>query len=135
MALDYGKKRIGVALSDPLGIMANPLCVVHREGSRQKDLQSIADLIAQHEVATLVMGLPLNMDGTPGIIVDEVREFARLLGELANVRIEFVDERLTTAEAERMLTDEADLSREKRKGVRDKIAASFILESYLNSRI
>ncbi|MBN1823796.1 MAG: Holliday junction resolvase RuvX [Endomicrobiales bacterium] len=133
MGIDYGSKRIGIAVSDILGVTAAPLVVVEKTG-RDEDVKKIADIIMEKTVGTVVFGLPYNMDGTDGSLVPEIRSFAAKIGELSKAEIKFVDERLTTLQAERMLVEEADVSREKRKQVRDKISASIILQSFLDSK-
>lgn len=130
IGIDFGVKRIGVAMSDPLGITAQPLCVLER-ASNAVNVAQIEDLVRKNEVARIVVGLPLNMDGTDGNLMKEVKSFAAALETQIGVPVEMYDERLTTMQAERMLTEEADMSREKRKQVRDKVAASLILRSYL----
>lgn len=132
LAIDYGKKRIGLALSDPLGITANPLSVLHRK-SLSEDIKKIKSIIEEKEVGKVVLGLPLNMDGTPGILTEEIKSFAKKIEKEVNIDVEFHDERLTTHEAENLLIEEANMSREKRKKIKDKIAACLILKSYLES--
>lgn len=134
LALDYGKKRIGIAISDLLQITANPFDVVEHV-SFKKDALKILEIARANEVSTVVVGMPFNMNGTSGEMVDTVNrfieEFKLVAGE---IEVKTVDERLTTMQAERMLTEEADISRAKRKNVRDKIAASLILQIYLDSK-
>jgi putative holliday junction resolvase len=132
LGLDFGTKRIGVALSDIMGITACPFTVIERQ-SIEKDFQKLAGIISEQDVKLIVLGDPLNMDGTPGMLTDDVKSFAKKLREKFNIDIKFVDERLTTMQAERILVEEADYSRGKRRNVRDKIAASLLLQSYLDS--
>ena len=134
LALDYGKKRIGLALSDLLQITASPFDVIERE-SFKKDALKILEIAKANEVGTVVIGLPINMDGTESEMSEFVKSFIAELQNIAgDIEIKTIDERLTTAQAERMLTEEFDISRSKRKGVRDKIAASIILQVYLDSK-
>lgn len=133
MGIDYGVHRIGVALSDLLGCTAQPFEVVERV-SIKKDIERLREIARSKEVELVVMGLPLNMDGTPGMLTDEVNGFAARIGEALKVPVELYDERLTTLQAERMLIEEGDVSREKRKQVRDKVAAALILQAYLDSK-
>jgi putative Holliday junction resolvase len=133
LGIDYGVKRIGLALSDPLLLTARPYEVIHRTSLRE-DVQRIRTIVTEQEVSCIVVGLPLNMDGSPGILTDEVTSFAETLRKELSVTVELYDERLTTLQADRMLTEEADISREKRKMVRDKLAASLILQSYLEQK-
>ena len=129
MALDVGDKRIGVALSDPLKITAQGLTTYQRTILKE-DVEGIWQLIREHEVEELVVGLPKNMDGSQGYKVDDVKFFVDQLLKKGDIPILWVDERLTTVSAERTLL-EADVSRKKRKTVIDKMAATIILQSYL----
>lgn len=133
LGIDYGHKRIGIALSDVLEVMASPLEILQRQ-SLAKDLDYLAALARKHEVGKIVVGLPVNMDGSEGELAAQARAFADALTTRLGIPVELYDERMTTLQADRMLTEEADLSRGRRKEVRDKIAASLILQSYLDSR-
>lgn len=134
MALDYGEVRIGIAFSDLLNIIANGYETYTRR-TLDKDLEYLSTLAKDREVDTIVMGLPINMDGTEGERALATREFADKLHEISGLPIAFIDERLTSVSAERMLI-EADVRRENRKKVIDKVSATIILQSYLdrNSR-
>ncbi len=124
--------RIGLALSDPLGMTAQPLQVLERRGPR-KDLRRLAALVREHEVSTVVVGLPRKLSGEEGRSAAEARELAEGLGrELPGVRVALWDERLTTVEATRTMT-EGKVSREKRKRVVDVLAAVLILQGYLDA--
>lgn len=129
MALDVGEKRIGVALSDPLKITAQGLETYHRSILKE-DVAHIWQLIKENDVTELVVGLPKNMDGSLGFKVDDVKFFVEALLKKGEIKIIWIDERLTTVSAERALL-EADVSRKKRKAVIDKMAAVIILQSYL----
>lgn len=129
MALDVGEKRIGVALSDPLKITAQGLETYHRSILKE-DVAHIWQLIKENDVTELVVGLPKNMDGSLGFKVDDVKFFVEALLKKGEIKIIWIDERLTTVSAERALL-EADVSRKKRKAVIDKMAAGIILQSYL----
>ncbi|MBL7070974.1 MAG: Holliday junction resolvase RuvX [Candidatus Omnitrophica bacterium] len=131
LALDLGKKRIGLAISDALGITAQPLEVLTRT-DRAGDLDHLKAIIRNMNVTRVVVGLPLNMDGTAGEKADEAYEFVELLNGELNIPIKLWDERLTTMEASRILL-QADVSRKKRKKVDDKMAAQLILQSYLSA--
>ena len=134
MALDVGERRIGVALSDILGITAQPLMTYNRADNNQKaDILGLCELIKKHEVEKLVVGLPKNMNNTIGFKAEEVQHFIKALQKEIDIPIEWVDERLTTVSAERTLL-EADVSRKKRKKVIDMMAAVLILQTYLESR-
>lgn len=132
MGLDVGDKRIGVALSDLMGWTAQGLETIHRENLKI-DLQSLEKIIHENNVRKVVVGLPKNMNGTLGPQSQKVMEFAKKLEQRTKVEIVFWDERLTTVAAERTLI-EADIRRQKRKNVIDKIAAIHILQGYLDSQ-
>ncbi len=133
MALDFGDARIGIAMSDIMKIIANGY-ETYKRTSEDKDLAYIASLVKPNLVDEIVFGLPVNMDGTEGDRAIKTREFAIKLGELLQgIKISFQDERLTTVTGERMLI-EAGVRREKRKGVIDKIAATIILQQYLDCK-
>ena len=132
MALDIGDKRIGVAISDPLKITAQGLTTYNRTILKE-DIAGIWQLIQENDVEKLVVGLPKNMDGTEGYKVDDVKFFIGELLKKGTIPIQWVDERLTTVSAERTLL-EADVSRKKRKNVIDKMAATIILQTYLDSQ-
>ncbi|MBO8125849.1 MAG: Holliday junction resolvase RuvX [Firmicutes bacterium] len=132
MALDVGTKRIGVAITDPLGMLAQPLTVVQRK-SDEAAIEEILKLIAEKGVGEVVVGLPRRTDGSEGPEAAAVRQFAAKLQERCNAPLAWYDERLTTALAQNVLL-EADLSRAKRKKVVDQVAASVILQGYLEYR-
>lgn len=131
MGLDVGDKTIGVALSDPLGWTAQGLEIIQRVGIK-KDLQRLGEIINEYNVNRIVVGLPKNMDGTMGPQCGKVLEFNDRLSRRFN-KIEIIqwDERLTTVAAERTLI-EANINREKRKKIIDKISAVYILQGYLD---
>ena len=128
-ALDVGEVRVGVAVSDELGITAQGVGVVRRVGGR-RDLEAIADVLRPYAPERLVVGLPLNMSGTEGPQAARVRAFANDVATHLGLPLEFWDERLTTVAAERTLL-EADVSRRRRREVIDKVAATLILQGYL----
>lgn len=130
MALDLGGKRIGIAVSDMLGIIASGLETYERQNV-VSDCTYIANLVKLHDVKEIVVGLPKNMDGTSGDSVDKTYKFCEVLKQYTNAKIVFYDERLSTAAAEKLLIS-ADVSRKKRKNVIDKLAATIILQDYLN---
>lgn len=134
MALDVGDVRIGIALSDPLKITAQGLETLTRTNNK-KDYQYIWQLIEDKEVSELVVGLPKNMNGTIGPQGEKVKTFVEELLKYkdADLKVIYVDERLTTVTAEKTLIA-GDVSRKKRKQVVDKLAATIILQSYLDSK-
>jgi putative holliday junction resolvase len=131
-ALDVGEARIGIAVSDELGITAQGVGVVQRRGGRH-DLEALAERLAPYQPERLVVGLPLNMNGTEGPQAEKVRAFATRVAEHLALPLEFSDERLTTVAAERTLL-EADLSRRRRRELIDQVAATLILQTYLDRR-
>ena len=132
LGLDVGDRRIGVAVSDPLGWTASPLPTVERV-SWKKDLARVRSLLEENRVALVVVGLPIRMDGTSGERAERTLEFVRRLQATTRVPVVTWDERLSTREAERRMV-EADVRRERRREVIDGIAASLILQGYLDSR-
>jgi putative Holliday junction resolvase len=132
MGLDVGTKTIGVAVSDELGITGQSVTTLRRTSLRA-DLAALGELIAEHQVSRIVVGLPLNMDGTEGPMAKACREFGAALAESSGRPVEYWDERLSTVEAERALL-EADVSRRKRRQVVDRLAAAIILQSWLDAR-
>jgi putative Holliday junction resolvase len=132
MGLDLGSKTIGVALSDPLTITAQVLTSIRRT-TLEKDLEAIVGLVEEYQIQELIIGLPINMDGSRGGAVDKVETFIGQIKTRLSVRIIPWDERLSTVAAERILL-EGDLSRAKRRKVIDRLSAAFILQGYLDSR-
>jgi putative Holliday junction resolvase len=131
-ALDVGEARIGVAVSDELGITAQGVGVVRRVGGR-RDLDALADLLGPYAPSRLVVGLPLGLNGTEGPQAVKVRAFAEKVAAHLALPLEFWDERLTTVAAERALL-EADVSRRRRRDVVDQVAANLILQGWLAAR-
>lgn len=130
LALDLGGRRIGLALSDPEGVLASGRGV-YRRRNLEEDLEYLKRLTGEEGVEEIVLGLPRNMDGSLGEQAERALKFKRLLGKRMGLPVRLFDERLTTAEAERVLI-EADLSRRRRKLVRDELAAVLILQGYLD---
>jgi len=131
IALDLGEKRIGVAVSDALNITAQSVGTIERKGIKN-DLKKIEELIKEYSVGTLVVGLPLNMNGTKGKAVDIAINFVSELKKEIQINVEMIDERLTTRQGERLFL-EADMSRTKRRKNIDKVAAQLILQNYIES--
>ncbi|MCL6560132.1 MAG: Holliday junction resolvase RuvX [Firmicutes bacterium] len=132
MGLDFGDKRIGVALSDPLGWTAQGLEVIQRGASVAADIKRIKEIVDKYQVERIVLGLPKNMDGSPGPAAEKVKSFAGNLAGVLKIPVDFWDERLSTVAAEKLLI-EADMSRARRRKVVDKMAAVMILQGYLDS--
>lgn len=131
LGIDYGEKRIGVAVSDPLGITAQPVEVVENNPEAVSKINDIINKIENVEL--IVVGLPKTLKGEIGISAQKVLEFVEIIKKEINIPIVTWDERMTTAAAEKMLIS-AGLSRGKRKKVIDKAAAAYILQSYLDSK-
>ena len=133
MGLDLGNVNIGIAFSDPLGMFASGF-VNYRRQTLEQDLKYIADLAVEKQVDTIVVGLPKNMDGTDGERGQFTYDLCAELKKFTSLPIVYQDERLTTVSAEKLLIS-ADVRREKRKTVIDEVAASIILQSYLDKKI
>jgi putative Holliday junction resolvase len=131
LGIDYGRRRIGLALSDGGGILASPLPTYVRGRSEKRDIAALISLIDQHGVTAIVVGWPLNMDGSHGEMAREAEAFACRIGQEAALPVELFDERLTSSEAERVLL-EADLPRRRRKELRDSLSAVLILQGHLD---
>jgi putative Holliday junction resolvase len=131
-AIDFGRKRIGLAITDTDGRGAYPVGIVERR-SLKEDLDAIRSQLAERRVSRIVVGLPLNMDGAEGPSARAARAFAEHLGTATGVAVEMFDERLTSVEAEERLRS-ASISRSGKKAVRDAVAATVILEGWLESR-
>jgi putative Holliday junction resolvase len=133
MGLDLGQARIGVALTDELGVVAMPLLTIERQ-NRQQDTDSILGLAAEHAVAVVVVGVPYQLDGSTDEQAERALNFIRRLGRrLEGVPVFPWDERLTTREAERVLID-GGVRRKGRREVVDQLAATLILNSFLEAR-
>jgi putative holliday junction resolvase len=132
LALDHGTKRIGVALSDELRWTAQPLETYERR-TLERDIAHIQDLVRAHDVGQVLLGLPLRLSGEEGPAVQAVRQFVERLEASLPVPVITWDERLTTKAAEELLIA-ADMSRKKRKGVVDRVAAAILLQSYLEAQ-
>ncbi len=131
MGLDVGDKTIGVAISDALGLTAQGITTVRRQ-SWAADLSALKELAIEREVTGMVVGLPLNMDGSEGPRAEKSRAFAERASEALGLPAELWDERLSTAEVQRMLIS-ANVSRARRKEVVDKLAAQVILQGFLEA--
>jgi len=130
LAIDYGRRRHGLAVSDEDGIIARPLSALDRTRDEDEDVRRIAAIVTEVGASQIVVGLPLLPDGTEGTIAGEVRRFAERLRDALGVPVDSFDERLTTSEAERVLI-EGGVRRRQRKSLRDGLAAVLILQGYL----
>lgn len=133
ICFDVGERRIGIAVSDMLGITAQPVETYHRTGNLEKDYEYLASIIKEQEAVKLVVGLPKNMNNSLGFKAEEIQnfieEFKAYLPD--QFPVDWIDERLTTVQAENVLL-EANVSRKKRKKFVDKIAAVFMLQTYMD---
>lgn len=130
LGIDYGERRIGLAISDPLGMMAHQLDIITVE-SDDDALAQLRKIVDEREVDKLVVGLPINMNGTEGPQAESARAFAVKLEAGLGLPVEMQDERLTTVRAERAMLD-ADMTRKRRGKRRDRMAAQFLLQTYLD---
>ena len=133
LGLDLGSKRIGVAVSDRSGIIATPLTVIRRGSAQSVDHREIARIARDEEVEAIVVGLPLNMDGTEGRSAKAARFEVDRLATVVDMPVFLHDERLTTVEADRVLM-EARMRAEARRRLVDKVAAAVMLQSWLDAR-
>ena len=133
LGIDYGEARIGVAISDDDRRLALPVCAVARAKSLRETAKAVAAAVAEHAIDTLVVGLPLRLDGTEGESARRARRAGAVLGATFGVDVVYWDERLTTAEAERSLKAQGFSGRERRRVV-DESAAAILLQSFLDSR-
>ncbi|MCS6902806.1 MAG: Holliday junction resolvase RuvX [Candidatus Bipolaricaulota bacterium] len=132
LGIDVGERRLGLALSDETHTIASPYSVYERS-SMESDLDYLKELITSQKISEIVLGFPINMDGSVGPQAQAILEFKKTLEERFNISVHLFDERLTTDEAERVLLS-ADVGRRRRKRVRDALAAVLILQGYLESR-
>jgi putative Holliday junction resolvase len=133
LGVDLGSKRIGIAVSDRSGTIASPLTVIQRSGSVPRDHRAIADLVAEEEAEAVVVGLPLNMNGTAGPAAQAAMKEARALATVVNVPVHTSDERRTTVTADRAMM-EAGMNAQARRKVVDKVAAAVLLQHWLDGR-
>ncbi len=131
MGLDVGDKRIGIAVSDLLMLTAQGVESYTRSESEKKDIAYLCEVCKRYHVIKIICGMPKNMNGTLGPMAEKIQMFAEKLKKASGLEIEFEDERLTTVYAERLLL-QADMSRQKRRKVIDKMAAVAILQGYMD---
>lgn len=132
LGLDIGKRRVGVAGCDGLGLLATPITTIERQSFAQ-DVEKFRQIVEERKVLLLVVGLPYSMDGSLGFQAEYVQNFAQRLGEALNLPIEYVDERLTSVEAEEQLKTKKRFS-SRDKGLIDRQAAAIILQQWLDQR-
>lgn len=131
LGLDLGSKRIGVAVSDPTRTIATALTVVQRSGSRQRDHQRIAELVAEEEAAAVIVGLPMNMNGSYGPAAKAALSEVEALASVIDVPVTTIDERRTTVTADRAMIEGGLNGRQRRKVV-DRVAAAILLQTWLD---
>ena len=132
LGLDYGSHRIGAAVSDPLGITAQPLSAIWRQGN-SLDIEAIGALVREYSVRSVLIGLPLHLSGEEGTQAKQARRFGEKIAERLGIPVETWDERMTTAQAERHLIA-SGVRRKKRKEIRDSLSAVILLQSALDRR-
>jgi len=128
LGIDYGTKRIGIAVTDPLGLGAQPLKVIE---NGPKTFDELKDLIAEYSIGKIIVGLPKNMDGSIGLSAENVLSFVEKLKRTFDVPLETYDERLSTSEAQKTLINH-DMKRADRKKTVDKLAAAYMLQAYIS---
>ena len=133
LSLDVGEKRIGIAVSDSGGTIAQGVKVYHTSGSRTKDLAEIKGVVLELDPARIVIGLPKNLDGSLGPKAREIMSFADAVRSVTGLPVDLWDERFSTDEAHRIF-DMAQINRKKRRGSIDMIAAQIILQGYLDAQ-
>lgn len=132
LGVDYGTKRVGIAISDPMAMLATPLSVETVQ-TVDEAISAVCRIARDRGVVKIVVGIPINMNGTSGPMALEAGKFVELLRIASGLPVDITDERLSTSLVERMLLD-ADVSRGRRKEVRDKLAAQVILQGYLDAK-
>ena len=136
MGLDVGSKTVGVAISDPLGFTAQGVEIIKiNEEAKEFGFDRLGELVKEYQVDKFVVGLPKNMNNTEGPRVEASKAYGDKIKEIFNLPVDYQDERLTTVQAERMLVEQADVSRDKRKKVIDKLAAQLILAKLPRSNV
>lgn len=133
LGIDHGERRVGLALSDEDGRIAHPHATIARKDPRAL-IEAIAALVREEGVEAIVVGLPLSLDGREGASARRARRFAELLGKATGIEVVLWDERMTTLAAERVL-GEAGVRKREQKGVVDRVAASLLLQSYLDAEL
>ncbi len=130
LGIDLGTKRIGLALSDPGGMISTPEGFLERQGLK-KDVAALRALVEEREVGSVVVGLPIHMNGSQGPEAEAARKFARALGNATGIEVALLDERLTSVEAERALRESGSRGRKKNPGRVDSVAAAILLRTHL----
>ena len=132
LGIDYGDSRVGIAITDPLGYTAQGLETISYNGNDKVLLKRLYEIMAEYEIDTIVVGMPLNMDGTATVRAEVTEKFIhKLKCKYNKVKIETVDERLTTVQAHKTM-NYLDINKHKKRGIVDTISAVYILETYMN---
>lgn len=131
LGVDYGDSRIGLSVCDEMEILASPLATI-KSLSMKKNIDSVSDIAKRENVSLIVVGLPLNMDGSEGERAGKSRAFGRVLERVSGIKVEYFDERLTSVEAEEIMQS-VGVKKDKRKNIVDRIAAQLILQSYIDA--
>jgi putative Holliday junction resolvase len=132
LGIDYGDSRVGIAITDPLGITAQGLETISYNGNDKVLLKRLDEIMAEYEIDTIVVGMPLNMDGTATVRAEVTEKFIhKLKCKYNKVTITTVDERLTTVQAHKTM-NYLDINKHKKRGIVDTISAVYILETYMN---
>ena len=131
LGVDYGDSRIGLSVCDEMEILASPLVTI-KSLSMKKNIDSVSDIAKRENVSLIVVGLPLNMDGSEGERAGKSRAFGRVLERVSGIKVEYFDERLTSVEAEEIMQS-VGVKKDKRKNIVDRIAAQLILQSYIDA--
>lgn len=132
LGIDYGDRKIGLAISDRLGFTAQPL-EVYRRKTEKEDKKYFKSLVAEYGITEIIVGLPLRMDGSFGTRAEKTREFAQWLERTIGLSVQFWDERLTTKQANKILSQQK-IAPKAKKGIEDQVAAVIILSTYLESK-
>lgn len=132
LGIDYGDRNIGLAVSDRLGITAQPL-INYRRKTKKQDADYFKRVVSEYEIKEVIVGLPLRMDGSSGTRAEKTREFARWLEQILNLPVHFWDERLTTKQANKILSQQK-IAPKAKKDIENQISAMIILSTYLESK-
>ena len=134
LGIDYGDSRVGIAVSDPLGITSQGLETIHHGGNDKKVLKRLEEIIEEYQIGTIVIGMPFNMDGTSSERIEVTNKFIhKLKCKFNKIKIETIDERLTTVAANKTMIF-LEVNKHKKKQIEDTIAAVYILETYMNKQ-
>ncbi len=135
LGIDYGDARVGIAVSDPLGITSQGLETIHHGGNDKKVLKRLEEIIEEYQIGTIVIGMPFNMDGTSSERIEVTNKFIhKLKCKFNKIKIETIDERLTTVAAHKTMNI-LNINRKNKRNIVDTISAGYILETYINKNL